>query len=147
MNTDLFLFGRQLSLDLKTFPRVLVGTPYDKYLTAPEWNAWVKSGGWEKHFPASSLGALIIPGDDPKVTKMPAVVAPDTGEGRDLLIRDLNFVLPFGLLVIGLKLLLRVVLVIAGQVKVDPDAAHDEEGLTHAHEHDKELPAPSEGVA
>jgi hypothetical protein len=70
---------------------------------------------------------------------MPAVIAPDTGEGRDLLIRDLNFILPFGLLVIGLKFLLRILLVSSGQIQVDLEAAHDEEELAHAHDHDAEV--------
>jgi tripartite ATP-independent transporter DctQ subunit len=146
MRTDLFLLGRQLVLDLRTLPHVLTGDPYDKYLKASEWNAWVKGGGWEAHFPKEAVASLYVPEDDPNATRMPAVVAPDTGEGRDLLIRDLNFILPFGLFVIGLKLVLRVLRVLSGHVKVDPDSAHDEEGLSHAHDHDREI-EESEGVA
>jgi TRAP-type C4-dicarboxylate transport system permease small subunit len=146
IRSDLFLLGRQMSLDVRTIPRVLIGEPYDRWMKASEWNAWIKDGGWESHFPKEAVASLIVPADDPNATKMPAVVAPDTGEGRDLLIRDLNFILPFGLMAIGLKFLLRVLRVLSGHVRVDPDAAHDEEDLTHAHDHDREI-AETEGSA
>lgn len=134
MSTDFFLLRRQLSLDLSSFPRAIIGEPYDKYLTAKEWNAWVKEGGWNDHFPETAVASLILPEDDPKLTKMPMVTAPTTGEGRDLLIRDLNFILPFGLMVIALKFLLRILLALSGHVKIDPDAAHDDEDLKAGHE-------------
>jgi hypothetical protein len=146
MSTDLFLLGRQAALDIRTLPHIIAGDPYDKYMKASEWNAWVKSGSWEQHFPKESVQSLLVPEDDPNATKMPAVVAPDTGEGRDLLIRDLNFILPFGLFVMGLKFLLRILRVLSGHVRVDPDAVHEEEELTHAHDHDREI-AETEGGA
>src|SRR6185436_8904724 len=129
---------RQLALDLRTLPRAIAGTPYDKYMSGRDWNAWIKDGGWEAHFPAEAVKSLYVGEDD---QKMPAVIAPTTGEGRDLLIRDLNFILPWGLFVIGLKFLLRIVLVLTGHVKIDPDAAHDDEDMTHAHDHDAEVAA------
>lgn len=147
IRTDLFLLGRQLSLDVRSLPRVLAGQPYDRYLRAREWNAWVKGADWEAHFPKEAVAALYLPEDQPDLTKMPAVVAPDTGEGRDLLIRDLNFILPFGLLIIGLKFLLRTVLVLSGHVRVDPGAAHDEQDLAHAHAHDEDVRAAAKGAA
>jgi TRAP-type C4-dicarboxylate transport system permease small subunit len=134
MNDDLFLFGRQAALDLRLLPRVLVGEPYDKLISAKDWNAWIKSGGWEAHYPKEAVASLYAPEDDPSATKMPAVVAPDSGEGRDLLIRDLNFILPFGLLVIGLKFLLRLLRVATGAIKLDPDAMLEEDELVHSHD-------------
>ena len=72
--------------------------------------------------------------DDPTVRKMPAVVAPDSGEGRDLLIRDLNFILPFGLLVIGLKFLLRILRVLSGEAHVEAGESQHEDDLKHGHD-------------
>ncbi|MGH7329894.1 MAG: chloride channel protein, partial [Polyangiaceae bacterium] len=41
MGTDLFLVGRQISLDFSTLPKVIVGTKYSDYMKGPEWNAWL----------------------------------------------------------------------------------------------------------
>jgi hypothetical protein len=133
MSTDFFLLRKQIALDLRSIPHVLVGSPYDKYFSAEDWNAWIKDAGWEDHFPKESVAAMAVPDAAHAGPKMPAVVAPDTGEGPDLLIRDLNFVLPFGLLVVGLKTVLRILLILSGRVKVDPEAAHSEEALVHSH--------------
>lgn len=141
MRRDFFLLRRQVTLDLKTVPRVLAGTGYDSYLSGAAWNDWVREGGFDAHYREDEILSILAPADDPTVLKMPAVVEPGTGEGRDLLIRDLNFVLPFGLLMIGLKMLLRALRAISGEVRVDPDAVHDEEGLSHAHDHDREIAA------
>jgi len=132
MSADFFLFRRQLSLDLRTLPYVLSGERYDQYLTPEAWNAWLDSADWTAHYPADAVAATRALTDDPTARKMPGVIAPDTGEGRDLLIRDLNFILPFGLIVIGLKFLLRILRALSGHVRVDPDAAHQDEDL-HTH--------------
>jgi TRAP-type C4-dicarboxylate transport system permease small subunit len=130
MRTDFFLLRRQLSLDLSSLPEVLAGDPYDKWMTAKDWNAWLKDGGWEDHYPAASVQSMAMPEDDASLRKMPAVVAPTTGEGRDLLIRDLNFILPFGLFIIALKFLLRILLVVSRQVRFDPENTHADEDMT-----------------
>ena len=69
----------------------------------------------------------------PDATRMPQVPVPGTGEeARGLLVRELDFVFPFGLVVIALKFLLRILLILTGRVDVDPEAAHAEEDLAHA---------------
>lgn len=136
---DLFLLRKQLLLDLKTLPRVITGERYDQWLTASAWNAWIQGGGWEDYYPPAAVTAILAPSSDPDQKRMPAVVEPGTGLGRGLLIRDLDFILPFGLFVVALKFLLRILLVLSGQVKVDPNAAHDDEDMKHAHDHDKDV--------
>jgi hypothetical protein len=75
----------------------------------------------------------------PGALRMPQVAVPGTGEeARGLLIRELNFVFPVGLGVIAIKFLLRILLLISGRASVDPEAAHQEEGLAHAQERDDE---------
>ena len=139
---DFFLAGRQLSLDLRTFPKVLAGTPYSQTLTAKDWNEWLRDGGWEKHFPAEAVKAMELPADStelrtPAVTSMPGGTEPIL----KLLVREVNFVFAFGLLVIGLRFILRSILAIAGWVKVDPNAAHGDEELAHAHDHSPQADA------
>ncbi len=65
MGTDWFVIRRQLSLDLRSFPRVVVGTKYNGYLTGAEWNTWVSDGDWGAHFPAEQVAGLLAPADRP----------------------------------------------------------------------------------
>ena len=65
------------------------------------------------------------------------VVVPGTGEeARGLLIRDLDFIFPFGFFIIALKFLLRIVLLASGTIRHDPQSELDDEELVHAHKRD-----------
>jgi len=142
---DMFLSGRQISMDLKTLPKVLAGKPYGKWLTPKEWNEWLHDGGWESHFPAEDIKAMEME-DTPDTFRTPAVTAiPGAGERvYQLLVRECNFVFAFGLLVISIRFVLRSLLAIAGWVKVDPNAAHGDEELAHAHDSSAEAMAVEE---
>ena len=135
MGSDVFLVGRQLSLDVRTLPKVLSGTRYSDWLTAPQWNEWMKGAAWTDHFPAEDVQAQMMPEDLPKATRLPAVNVPSGSESaRGLLTRDLNFIFPFGLFIIALRFILRGLLVLSGHVTVDPDAAHGEEEVKEIHD-------------
>jgi hypothetical protein len=138
VSADLFLLGRQASLDVRSVGRVLAGEPYDRWLTAGEWNAWLDGANWTGHFGKSAVDAVRMDPSQPNAVRMPQVPVPGTGEeARGLLVRELDFVFPFGLAIIALKLLLRIVLVVTGRIDIDPEAAHREEGLSHAQERDE----------
>lgn len=144
---DLFLSGRQMSLDLKTLPKVLAGVPYGNFLTAAEWNAWLKDADWGAHFDPADIKAMEME-EKADSFRTPAVTAiPGAGERvYQLLVRECNFVFAFGLLVIALRFVLRSLLAIGGWVKVDPNAAHAEEDVEHAHG-DTQHPALASEVA
>jgi TRAP-type C4-dicarboxylate transport system permease small subunit len=145
ISADFFLLGRQAALDAQTLPRVLGGTPYDKWMTAGAWNAWMDGAAWTDHYGRTAVDALHMDASSPAAFRMPQVAVPGTGEeARGLLIRELNFVFPVGLGVIAIKFLLRVLLLLAGRVNLDPEAAHQEEDLAHAQEREDE---PAQGVA
>ncbi len=127
MGTDWFVIRRQLSLDLRSFPRVVVGTKYNGYLTGAEWNTWVSDGDWGAHFPAEQVAGLLAPADRPGDFHIPAVSIPGGQEVRGLLIKDADLIFPFGLLMIALRFILRSLLAVSGHVEVDPDSAHKEE--------------------
>jgi TRAP-type C4-dicarboxylate transport system permease small subunit len=139
LSADFFLLGRQAALDAQTLPRVLGGTPYDKWMTAREWNSWLDGAPWTDHYARTAVDALHMDASAPAALRMPQVAVPGTGEeARGLLIRELNFVFPVGLGVIAIKFLLRVLLLLAGRANLDPEAAHQEEDLAHAQERDDE---------
>jgi tripartite ATP-independent transporter DctQ subunit len=140
---NLFLAGRQLSLDLRSLPRVIAGKPYGGWLTPHEWNEWLRGGGWEPRFKAEDVKAFELPEDgsiefrNPSVTAIPGAPEPIA----KLLVPILNLVFPFGLLAIGVRFLLRSLLAIAGWVKVDPAAAHGDAELAHVHDSSAEAEA------
>ena len=130
---DLFLLGRQISLDLKSVPRVFfAATAYDKWFTPADWNAWWKDGGWDEHYKTADADAQLLPPDSTEF-RIPAITIPGGDENPSgVLIRDLNLVLPLGLLMIALRFIIRSLLAISGHVVVDPDAAHaEDEELAH----------------
>jgi TRAP-type C4-dicarboxylate transport system permease small subunit len=133
MGNDLFLVGRQMSLDVGTLPRVIFGTKYNEYFTAGEWNTWVQGADWAAHFPPEAVAGLLTPPDRAADKHSPAVSIPGGEEARGLLIKDADFVFPFGLLMIALRFILRAVLVLAGHIRVDPDLAHEEDEVEESH--------------
>jgi TRAP-type C4-dicarboxylate transport system permease small subunit len=139
VGSDFFLLGRQASLDWKSVGTVLGGTPYDKWMTATEWNAWLDDADWTAHFDRTAVDAVRMDPSQPEAKRMPQVPVPGTGEeARGLLVRELDFVFPFGLIVIAIKFLLRILLILSGRIEVDPEAAHAEEELANARERDEE---------
>jgi TRAP-type mannitol/chloroaromatic compound transport system permease small subunit len=135
--SDFFLLGRQASLDWKSVGRVLGGTPYDQWMTAADWNSWLDGANWAAHFGETAVQAVRMDPSHPEARRMPQVPVPGTGEvAQGLLVRELDFVFPFGLLVIAGKFLLRILLILSGRIEVDPEAAHAEEELANAEERD-----------
>jgi TRAP-type C4-dicarboxylate transport system permease small subunit len=120
-SSDLFLLGRQMSLDVRSLPHVIAGRPYDRWMTAAAWNVWLDGAAWTAHFDSRAVDALRMDASSPNALRAPQVAVPGTGEdARGVLIRELNFVFPFGLAVIAVKFLLRVLLAMAG--RADPEA-------------------------
>ena len=127
LGIDWFVIRRQMSLDLRSFPRVITGTKYNGYLSNADWNTWVAGGDWDAHFPAEQVAGLMAPTDRPNEMHIPAVSIPGGQEVRGLLIKDADLIFPFGLLMIALRFLLRSLLALSGHVEVDPDSAHKED--------------------
>ncbi|MFO0673698.1 MAG: TRAP transporter small permease subunit [Polyangiaceae bacterium] len=130
--TDLFLLGRQISLDLKSLPHVVTGEPYSGFLKAKEWNEWLRAGDWSSRFKPDDVKLLELP-DDQAAARLPIITVPGSSENvPGLLVRDFDLIVPFGLLVLAIRLLLRAVLALTGHVRVDPDAAHGDEDIEAA---------------
>jgi hypothetical protein len=139
---NMFLAGRQLSLDLRSFPKVITGTPYNKWMTPRDWNEWLRAGEWDKggRFKTEDVKAFELPEDGTVEFRNPSVTAIPGGTEAipKILVPLMNLVFSFGLLVIGIRFILRSLLAISGWVKVDPAAAHGDDELAHAHDHSPE---------
>jgi hypothetical protein len=115
----LFLLRKQLALDTKTVLHVLAGNPYDGWLRGAEWNAWVQDGAFREHFSEQQVRGILLPDTALTERHPPLVVVPSGENSRGLLTRDLHLVFPFGLLVIGIRFLLRALLVALGRADLD----------------------------
>ena len=137
---NFFLATRQISLDLRSFPKVITGTPYNKWMTPREWNEWLRGGGWESRFKPEDVKLFELPEDGSVEFRNPSVTAIPGGTEAipKLLVPLMNLVFSFGLFVIGIRFLLRSLLALSGWVKVDPAAAHGDDELAHAHDHSPE---------
>lgn len=134
MEDHFFLARKQIGLDLRSLPHIVKGDRYDRWMSAREWNEWVKGAGFEGRYPPELLDSILVPEDAPP--HAPLVLAPDGETTRGVLVHDLGLVFPFGMLVLALRFLLRALLALSGHVEVDPDAAHKEE-IGHAAEPEK----------
>jgi TRAP-type C4-dicarboxylate transport system permease small subunit len=121
-----FLLRKQMGLDVMTSLHVLVGQNYDEWLYGTEWNEWVRRGGWDRHFPPDQLERILLPDEALGQLHPPLVVMPSGGNDRGLIARDLHLIFPFGLLIIGIRFLVRAILAL---FMVAPPA--DEYGAGH----------------
>jgi hypothetical protein len=116
----LFLLRKQLALDVRTALHVAAGDRYDGWLDGAGWNEWIGSSDWEERFGREAMHKITLPHEAEADLHPPLVLVPSGGYSRGLLTRDLHLIFPFGLLVIGIRFLLRALLVALGQL--DPDA-------------------------
>ncbi|MEZ4298433.1 MAG: hypothetical protein R3B70_26010 [Polyangiaceae bacterium] len=129
MGDHFFLLRKQLRLDLKTFPHIVKGERFDRWMGAAEWNQFVKDAEFDGRYEKELVETILVPADAPPHT--PLVLAPDGESTRGILVHDLGLVFPVGMLMIALRFLLRVILALSGHIEVDPDAAHKEEIGSH----------------
>ena len=79
-SADFFLLGRQASLDVRSLPHVLAGSPYDDVDDArAEWNAWLDGADWTSHFDKAAVDAQKMDVSAPGAAHMPAVEVPGSG--------------------------------------------------------------------
>lgn len=124
-----FLARKQIGLDLRTLPRVLAGHRYDQWMTPAAWNEWVSDAGFEDHYKPEEVKSLHI--DPSAANPPPFVVAPDGEAARGMLVHDFSLIFPLGLLLIGIRFVLRAILTLSGHIPVDPDAAHKDDLQGH----------------
>ena len=134
MGEHFFLTRKQIGLDLRTLPRVVTGDRYDRWMSATQWNEWVKDAGFESHYTPEQVQTILVPEVADAAPHSPTVIAPDGDTSRGILVHDLNLVFPFGMFVIGLRFLIRALLALSGHINLDPDAAHKPEMSDPEHE-------------
>lgn len=127
--THRFAFYKQMGLDLRTLPDVVFrGARWDAAdrMNGRQWNEWLVAEGFSEHFSKEEFESLKAPPSAENESRVPMVTLP--GESaKGLLSHDLNLLWPLGLFWIGLRVILRAVLVLAGHASVEPDADDPDE--------------------
>jgi len=118
----LFLLRKQVSLDMKTASHVFAGERYDSWLHGGDWNMWVKDGDWDEYFTPQQVDAIILPEAAATELHPPLVIVPSGGNSRGLLTRDLHLIFPFGLFIIGIRFLVRALLLAIGRIDLEAEA-------------------------
>lgn len=124
-----FVFYKQIGLDLRTMPDVVFsGVRWDAptRMNGKQWNAWLAESGYSEHFTPEEIESMKAPAAFENEPRVPMATLP--GEGaKNALVHDLNLIWPLGLLWIGLRVILRALLVISGHASVEPDADEPDE--------------------
>lgn len=124
MGEDWFIVRKQIALDFKSVPHVLLrGQTYSDWLTGKEWNAWLDDNGFVERYGKEPTDGIRIPDDE---TRAPLVVIPGRGEPRGELISAAYLVFPIGLSIIALRFILRGLLVLSGHVSVDGEGESED---------------------
>lgn len=131
--THRFVLYKQIGLDLRTMPDVVLrGVRWDgpTRMSGRQWNAWLTEAGFSEQFTAEEMALMKAPPSMEDEPRVPIVTLP--GESaKGALEHDLNLLWPLGLFWIGVRVMLRALLVVSGHASVEPDADEpDEDDLT-----------------
>ncbi len=123
LGEDFFIARKQIELDFKSAPHILIrGQAYADWLKGKEWNAWLETSGLVQRYGQEQADSLKIPDDE---SRAPLIVIPGRGEPRGELINAANLVFPIGLLIIAIRFVVRSILVLTGHASVDPDESDE----------------------
>lgn len=120
LGQHIFLARKQIALDVRTLPRVIAGQPYDRWMSGQAWNDWLADADFEDRYSADQVATLRLPAD--QAEQVPLVLGPDGTTTRGLLINAFNLAFPLALLWIGLRFLLRAVLIATGAIRTEEEA-------------------------
>jgi TRAP-type C4-dicarboxylate transport system permease small subunit len=118
-----FVLRKQLAFDLGGFANVVVGKRWDApgRLDGREWNELLETGGFVERYGRDKVDPLKAGADELDAPRVPFVRLP-AGNPRGMLLEGMDLIFPIGFLMIGLRLLLRLLLVLAGHADVEHDA-------------------------
>ncbi len=119
---DLFLFRKQIGLDFSAMFHVLGGGKWDDEgrMNGRSWNDIVDYGGYREHFTKEEVEPVLAPKDALDESRVALVVVPG-GSPRGLLLHAMDLLWCWGLLNIGLRFFMRMLLVVSGHASADPE--------------------------
>jgi len=127
LGTQFFMWRKQLGLDISAVPLVLAGERYNAKgrMNGRQWNEWLTKAGFVERFGEEAVASVRAPDSDLEASWEPFVVLPG-GEARGMLLKGMDLVFPFGFMMIGLRFILRALLVLAGCIDLRHESGEDE---------------------
>ncbi|MEM9691905.1 MAG: TRAP transporter small permease subunit [Myxococcota bacterium] len=114
-----FAFRKQLGFDLKALPVVIAGDDWNakERFTGRDWNAFLAEEGYVERFGEEKVAPMRAPDSMLDEAWTPVVQIPEkTAQG--FLLHGFDLLWPLGFLAIGLRFILRVLLIASGHVQV-----------------------------
>jgi TRAP-type C4-dicarboxylate transport system permease small subunit len=123
-----FIWRKQAGLDIGAIPNVVVGKRWnaEDRMNGRQWNEWLDSGGFSERFGKAEVDAIRAIDEDLDLPRLPLVVLPG-GEARGMLLHGMDLIFPLGFLMIGLRFLLRALLLLAGHIDVKIEAEDEDD--------------------
>jgi hypothetical protein len=114
----LFILRKQIGLDLSAVPTVVSGSRWDHEgrMNGRQWNEWIEDGGFRDRYPSEEVDRILAPEEALDQPRHPFVVVPG-GSPRGMLVPMMDLTYPFGFFIIGVRVLLRLLLLLLGVVK------------------------------
>jgi hypothetical protein len=85
-------------------------------MTGREWNEFLDNGGFVERYGEEKVAPLRAGEEDLDGSRTPFVVSP-IGDARNALMRSMDLIFPFGFLMMGLRFILRALLIFSGHIK------------------------------
>jgi TRAP-type C4-dicarboxylate transport system permease small subunit len=126
VSRDLFVWRKQMGLDMSALGHVLRGGKWDdeSRMNGHQWNAFIEESGYREHFKKEEVDAILAPPDQLNESRIPLVVVPGSSP-RGLLIDFMNLTFPFGLILLSIRFLLKMLRVLSGHSTVDAEGEPD----------------------
>ena len=123
-----FMFRKQLKLDMRTIPRVLNTEKWNEAeaFTGRDLNQFMDDNGYVEQYGEEEAKRLRAPESALDRGYLPVVRRPG-GEVEGQLKHSVDLMWPWGFLMIGLRFLLRAILIFAGHVKLEEDIVDEDE--------------------
>jgi TRAP-type C4-dicarboxylate transport system permease small subunit len=123
-----FAWRKQVKLDLGALPRVIGGGKWNDpdRMSGRQWNEFLDSEGFVERYGAEAVAQVRAPEESLDSSWTPFVVVPGR-DARGILLPGMDLIFPLSFLMIGLRFLLRALLVAGGFIKLETDVEDSDE--------------------
>ena len=119
---QMFLWRKQGKLDLGAIGYVVRGEAWNdpKRMNGRQWNEFLDNEGFVERYGAEKVNTMRAQGEDLDESRTPFVTAPH-GRVRGELVHTMDLIFPLGFFMIGLRFVLRALLILSGYIVIEEE--------------------------